>query len=761
MGKEKAVSLVPAIDGVIVKSRLAETSESKRILSNMGRVPLDGIYDIRSSLRKASIGGILAPDEFLRIASLLNATNNMKRFCQQIEEQDFPIIWDLASKLYSLSKLKSTIDECISPDGLIKDSASPELNKARKQIRNKQAELKSKLDQIIRSTVYQKYLQEPLVTIRNDRHVVPVKQEYRSNVPGILHDQSASGATLYIEPMAVVEINNKVRQLQAIEEKEIEKILKLLTESVQEDASLVQMNMEVLATLDFIFAKGKLSVKMDGTEPGVNSAKEVNIYQGKHPLIEGEVVPIDIRLGGDFDILVVTGPNTGGKTVTLKTLGLFTCMSQAGLHIPAREDSSITIFKDVFVDIGDEQSIEQSLSTFSSHMTNIISILMEADSSSLVLFDELGAGTDPTEGAALAMAILEYLYNKNIKAVATTHYSELKAFAYQRERVENASVEFDSKTLRPTYKLLIGVPGKSNAFEISARLGLKREIVETARSFLTQEEVKVADLIKNLEENQMASERERLEAETIKGNLERQLEAIKREKDEIERKKEEVIRSAHLKANEILDEAKKEANKFMKELKQLKTESLEEQKKAAQQGKSKIDQLKQSNQERATEKEKHTESESPKKVNVGDTVYLPAYNQKGEVLTKPNANDEIQVQAGILKLSVKLSEVRLTKEDKKDRGQISTKGIVKEKAMNIKTEVDLRGYKAEQAIYELDKYIDDAYVAGLSFLNVIHGKGTGALRQAITEYLRNHPQVKSIRLGDNSEGGSGVTVVEF
>ncbi|MDW7674794.1 MAG: endonuclease MutS2, partial [Bacillota bacterium] len=555
LGKDLASQLKPITNPKTIKVWLEQTSEAKEIWRFNPMVPLGGIKDVGPHLTKVEKGGILTPQMLFEVGETIGAAHSLKRFCDNLSPK-YVHVKELSDGLVVLTKLEQEIKRCILPEGEVADTASPELNSIRASKRSKQGQVKEKLDNILRSTAFQKYLQEPIVTIRSQRYVVPVKVEYRAQVPGILHDQSASGATLYIEPMVVVEINNELRRLEVREEQEIQRILAVLTKLVNDNLAELEGNLDILAEMDFIFAKGKLSQRMDGGAPALYSDQRVKIIQGRHPLIVENVVPISIELGDSFDTLVITGPNTGGKTVTLKTVGLFVAMAQAGMHIPCEEGSATGIFQQIFVDIGDEQSIEQSLSTFSSHMTNIIGIINKLTPASLVLMDELGAGTDPTEGAALAMAILTYLHQSGAKTIATTHYSELKAFAYANERVENASVEFDSVSLRPTYKLLIGVPGRSNAFEISQRLGLKFEVVALAKNYLSQEQVKVTDLIKNLEENQLISQQERKQAELLHQEVIEKLDFLQHKELDLENREKAVLRKAHEEAAKIYQEAK-------------------------------------------------------------------------------------------------------------------------------------------------------------------------------------------------------------
>ncbi|MFZ5754288.1 MAG: endonuclease MutS2 [Bacillota bacterium] len=760
-GKELAGDLKPSCDIAEVERWLTETTEAKEVLRYYPNFTLGGIRDIRGSLRKAAMGGVLEPEEFLAIGDTIQAAKRIKSFFTG-DGKKYAHIAAYGQNLTTFPKIEEQIKKVITPEGEVNDNASEELARVRRQLRSLQGRVREKLDGLVRSSEMQKYLQDPIITIRNDRYVIPVKQEYRQQVPGLIHDQSASGATLFIEPMAIVEINNEIQRYEAMERAEVIRILRHLTKLVELQHEEMTVTLETLALIDFIFAKAKLSADLDGGQPRMNNKGYVNIVQGRHPLVQGKVVPTTIHLGKDFDTLVITGPNTGGKTVTLKTVGLFILMAQAGLHVPAQAGTELAVFDQVFADIGDEQSIEQSLSTFSSHMTNIIQILDKVDANTLVLLDELGAGTDPTEGAALAMAILDYLIHVGAKTIATTHYSELKSFAYNHERVENASVEFNVETLQPTYRLLIGVPGKSNAFEISKRLGLKPELVEKARSFLSQEEVRVADLIENLETNQLLSEKDRLEAEKLKNLARTKLETLEKREQEFVEKVRRITQKAQEEALEIITRARKESEAILKEVREI-------QKKAQNGSQQEIlalrDRLRE--EEEAVQdklyKEAGEEELPAGDLEPGDTVIIKRLNQKAVVLAKPDHNHEVLVQAGIMKLNLKLRELRKIDEEQKEQVRHKTGAgtIAAAKAMEIKNELDLRGLTVDEAIIETEKYLDDAYLAGLPQAYIIHGKGTGALRSAVSDLVKKHKFVKSARTGGYHEGGHGVTVIEF
>ncbi|GAE87477.1 recombination inhibitory protein MutS2 [Acetivibrio straminisolvens JCM 21531] len=647
----------------------------------------------------------------------------------------------------------------------IADNASPTLANIRRQIRNAQESIKDRLNDIIRSSKYQKYIQEPIVTLRGDRYVIPVKQEYRSEIPGLIHDSSASGATIFIEPMAVVEANNNIRELKIKEQAEIEKILSELTEEVRGIADFLKSNVSILGLLDFIFAKSKFSLDYNCVCPVLNDEHKILIKKGRHPLLDRKtVVPTDFWIGEDFNTLVVTGPNTGGKTVTLKTVGLFTLMTQAGLHIPANEGTGMSIFKKVYADIGDEQSIEQSLSTFSSHMKNIVGILKDVDEDSLVLFDELGAGTDPTEGAALAMSILEYLRNKGSTTVATTHYSQLKVYAVTTKFVENACCEFNVETLKPTYKLLIGVPGKSNAFAISKRLGLFDDIIERAKEFLTKDDIKFEDMLMSIEKNLSQSENEKMRAESYRLEAEKLKKELELQKKRLDETREKFLQEAKAEARKILLEARREAEEIISEMKRLEQEAHNEQRQKEAEAmrlklKRKIDSIE--DILAAPLVPRNTLVKPPENLKPGDSVLIVNLNQKGTVITPPDKDGEAVVQAGIMKINVHISNLKLVDEQKSVLNSSGMGKIGVSKTKSISTEIDLRGYNLEEAIESVDKYLDDAFISGLKEVSVIHGKGTGILRSGIQKYLKSDPRVKSFRLGKYGEGESGVTIVEL
>ncbi len=766
LGKNMAKNIKASSDIEEVEYMQRETQEALKLFIDKGTPPLYGIYDISHELKMAEIGGVLSPGSLLKISDSLRVSRNLKRYIKEVREQgklDYPIVQGLIEDLRTFKTIEEEINNAIVGEDEISDNASGALRSIRRQIMNKNDSIKDKLNSITNSNKYKKYLQDSIVTVRDGRYVVPIKQEYKSYFPGIVHDQSSSGATLFVEPMAVVELNNELRELEIKEKEEIEKILRKLSNLVAEEASSIKNNQKILQRLDFIFAKGKLALEMNGTKPNLNNKGYINIKQGRHPLLKvDKVVPIDIYIGKDFNTLVITGPNTGGKTVTLKTVGLLTLMGQSGLHIPADFDSEIGVFDQIFADIGDEQSIEQSLSTFSSHMTNIVNILEKVDENSLVLFDELGAGTDPTEGAALAMSILEHLLKKNIRTIATTHYSQLKIYALTTEGVRNASVEFDVDTLSPTYRLLIGVPGKSNAFEISKRLGLQDYIINYAKTLVSKESVEFEDVLQAIDRDRKIIEENRFEAEKLKYEVEKLKEELSREKEKTKETKEKIILKAKEEARNILRAAKEESDNIIEELRQISQDIEKERSKKIYQSQEKL-RLKLNEVENSISDDilNVKSNEPPKNLKIGDTVEVLSLNQKGTVLELPDEDGNVVVQVGIMKVNVHISTLKRAESDELDKGKVSTKNIIRTKSANVKKEIDLRGKTLDEALLDLDKYIDDVYLAGIKEAYIIHGKGTGVLRSGINSYLKGHKHIKSSRMGKYNEGGDGVTVIEL
>nr|WP_206529491.1 endonuclease MutS2 [Brevibacillus sp. SYP-B805] len=758
LGKEKAEELLPFTHIEQVRLAQQETGEGATVLRLKGSVPLGGIRDIRGPVQRARLGSMLAPQELLDVASTVFAGRRLKTFLLDLcEDEPLPIIQGKAERIEGLRELETEIKRCIDDNGDVLDSASPELRQIRQEIRQLEARIREKLDQMIRSSSYQKMLMDSIITIRGDRYVIPVKQEYRHVFGGIVHDQSASGATLFIEPEAIVAMNNKLREYRLKEEREVERILYQLTELVAAQVEPLRENIEALAELDFIFAKAQLASSMKAIGPKLNERGYIRLKKARHPLIPHDaVVPIDVELGGDYTAIVVTGPNTGGKTVSLKTVGLLSLMTMAGLHIPAEEESEMTVFSSIFADIGDEQSIEQSLSTFSSHMTNIIQILKTMDERSLVLFDELGAGTDPTEGAALAMAIIDHVIDSGARLIATTHYSELKAYAYDRPEAINASVEFDVQTLRPTYRLLIGVPGRSNAFAIARRLGLSEEIIARAKASISDEENQVESMIASLERNRKKAEQERQSAEALRREAEDLRRQLEEERARFAEEKNRLLAKAEEEARIAVQLAKEEADAVIRELRSMMAEGVEIKEHRLIAARKRLNEA-----VLELEKEKVKKPAKPARagqIKPGDEVMVTSFGQRGTVLEKVSGQ-EFLVQIGMMKMKVKQDDMQVVKPVKTEPMVSYT--AVKRSRGSVKMELDLRGYNVEDGIREIDQYLDEALLAGLHTVSIIHGHGTGVLRKGVHDYLRSHRHVKSFRLGGQGEGGVGATIVEL
>lgn len=766
LGKQMVKNVKPSISIDEIEYLQRETKEALGLIIKNGNPPLFGIFDISYQLKRAEIGGILNPADLLKVSDSLRVSRSLKKYLKQLKEEEmtqYPIIQELIYSLRVLKHVEEEINNAIIGENEISDNASPMLKKIRRQIINKNDSVRNRLNSIINSQKYKKFLQDSIVTMREGRYVVPIKQENKAYFPGLVHDQSSSGATLFVEPMAVVELNNELRELEIKEREEIQKILNELTSLVAAEVENIRNNQKTLQRLDFVFAKGKLALEMNGTKPILNKDGYINIKKARHPLLDTkEVVPIDIYIGKDFNTLVITGPNTGGKTVTLKTVGLLTLMAQSGIHIPADFNSEIGVFDQVFADIGDEQSIEQSLSTFSSHMTNIVDILDKVGQNSLVLFDELGAGTDPTEGAALAMSILDHLLKLNIRTIATTHYSQLKVYALTTDKVKNASVEFDVETLSPTYKLLIGVPGKSNAFEISKRLGLQNYIIKYAKTLVSKENVEFEDVLKAIDKDRKIIEENRFETEKLKDEVEKLKEELTKEKEKTKAQRDKIIIKAKEDARSILRVAKAESNQIVSELRQISSEIERDRNKKIHQAQEKLQSNLDEVESSLSKNVLNVKSkEVPKNLKIGETVEVLSLNQIGNVLELPDETGNVLVQVGIMKVNVHISTLRRAEEMESEKTHTSTKKIIKSKSSNIKNEIDLRGYTLDEALLDLDKYIDDAYIAGLKEAYIIHGKGTGVLREGIKSYIKVHKNIKTFRTGKYGEGGEGVTVIEL
>ncbi|MED4020137.1 endonuclease MutS2 [Priestia aryabhattai] len=761
LGREKVANLIPSTQYEEVVKWQEATDEATTVLRLRGNVPLGGIFDVRPSVKRAEIGGTLSSNELLDVASTIYAARQVKQFIEQVVEDEdlqLPIITEHIEKLMPLPEVEQTIKMSIDENGTVLDGASDQLRGIRQKLRSTESRIREKLESLIRSSSAQKMLSDAIVTIRNERFVIPVKQEYRSAYGGIVHDQSSSGATLFIEPQAIVTLNNELQEAKVKEKQEIERILIALTVQVAEVANELRQNVYLLGELDFMFAKGRYSHELKASKPKMNDRGYIKLVKAKHPLIAQEdVVANDIELGDQYTSIVITGPNTGGKTVTLKTLGLFTLMAQAGLQIPALDGSEMAVFKHVFADIGDEQSIEQSLSTFSSHMVNIVDILQKVDHESLVLFDELGAGTDPQEGAALAISILDQVYERGARVVATTHYPELKAYGYNREGVVNASVEFDIETLSPTYKLLIGVPGRSNAFEISKRLGLSAEVIERAKGYIGSETNKVENMIASLEDSRRQSEHELEEAEQLRKEAQKLHKELQSQIIEFNEKRDKLYEKAEEKAQATVQAASEEAEKIISDLRKMSQKNHELVKEhelieARKRLEDAVPTLEKSKKKPAVPKKQE------RTLQAGDEVKVLSWGQKGTLVERVS-NNEWQVQMGIMKMKVKEKDLEYISSPK----PVETKPLatVKGKDYHVNLELDLRGERYENALIRVEKYIDDALLANYPRVSIIHGKGTGALRKGVQEYLKNHRSVKNIRFGEASEGGSGVTVVEF
>ena len=757
LGKAQAEALRPARALDDVKYRLADTDEAAIVYRLKGSPPMAGIRDVRAALRRAVIGGLLGAGELLDIATTAAGGRRLRRFLAAVNETNpLPQLQLRYEALAELKELEADITACIDEAGDILDSASPELARIRRERRTGEARVREKLDQLVRSSSSQKMLQDQLVTMRNDRYVIPVKQEYRASFGGIVHDQSGSGATLFIEPEAVVQLNNRLRELALAERKEIERILARLTARAAEHADELAANQELLAEIDFIFAKAALAHAMKASLPRMNDRGFIKLLKGRHPLLTGDAVPLQVELGNSFSAIIITGPNTGGKTVALKTIGLLSLMAMSGLFVPAEDGSQLCVFDAVYADIGDEQSIEQNLSTFSSHMTNIISILRDMSPKSLVLLDELGAGTDPAEGSALAIAILDLIHRTGCRMVATTHYSELKAYAYEHKGMINASMEFDIATLSPTYRLLIGVPGRSNAFAIAERLGLDKDVIRQAAGYVGEDDKRVESMIASLEEDRLTAESERKSAERLRHDWETAKQKLERQEEKLEKQKQAALDKAAQEARDIVAHARREAEHIIGELRKMALE---------QSGSIK--------EHRLIEAKKRLEDAAPAarlgeaagrssegdEVQAGDEVHVSSVGQKGFVVEL--GDTEATVQLGILKLKVPLGDLRRIQPAKAQSKTKATPTVTRARETSARQELDLRGSNLEDSLLEVDRFIDEAFMSNLGQIYIIHGKGTGVLRAGIQDYLKRHRLVKQYRLGNHGEGGAGVTVVEL
>ncbi|MFC2948599.1 endonuclease MutS2 [Virgibacillus sediminis] len=754
IGKDLANKLKPSVKMEEVSLLQEETDEAVRILRANQSIPLGGIYDIRESLKRSIIGGVLSPEECLNVANTIYGGRQAKEFIEALEEE-YPILVDLAQRITPLRELERQIKSCLDDHGHVMDSASQKLRGIRSSIRTYESRVRDRLDSYTKQN--SNMLSDAIITIRNDRYVLPVKQEYRGSIGGIVHDQSSSGQTLFMEPAAVVELNNQLQESRVQESREIERILRDLSEQIAGQEGYLEENVKVLAQIDFIFARGKLAQEMKAAKPLMNDRGVIRMEQARHPLIPSEeVVANDVAIGESYTTIVITGPNTGGKTVTLKMVGLCTLMAQSGLQVPALDGCEMSVFDQVFADIGDEQSIEQSLSTFSSHMTNIVDILKEVDDRSLVLFDELGAGTDPQEGAALAMSILDEVIGRGARVIATTHYPELKAYGYNREKVINASVEFNVETLQPTYRLLIGVPGRSNAFDISKRLGLDSSVIDQAKSHIGVESTSVENMIASLEKAQHEAEKDYEEAQRLLEESEKLREELEQKWQQFDNQKEALYKKAEEKAAKALEKAREEAQLIVDEIKSMKTDSQMKEHEWIEARKM----LEEAKPNLSKKQENKTKSRkaSDKELKPGDEIKLLTVNQNGSVLEKVSEREYL-VQVGIMKVKVDRNDLQPLGKQKQSTEK--PMAMVRGSNPHVKTELDLRGERYEDALRQLEKYVDDALLAGYSQVSIIHGKGTGALRKGVQEFAKKHRSIASSRSGGAGEGGSGVTVLEF
>ena len=758
LGKELALNLQIYHDVNIVKQKLAETEEAVNLIYKNSFPSFSDIQDIHIYVINLESSQSLTIKGLLDLNTIFICARDLKTYISKdyINKDDFPILEGLFSSLYTNEGVISKISSSIIDENTIDDKASPELQKIRKKIRNLEQDIRSKLNSMIHSSSFSKYVQENVVTIRNDRFVIPIKEEYRTQVKGFVHDVSNAGSTLFIEPLSIFELNNEINQLRLEEEVEIEKILQQLTSLFYPYIEELKTDVEVIGTLDFIFAKAKYSKAISGITPIINTNKEIHLINARHPLIDkNKVVPISIELGKDFSTLLITGPNTGGKTVTLKTVGLLTCMACSGLNIPADEKSSIFVFEHIFADIGDDQSIADSLSTFSSHMTNIVNITKHANENSLILVDELGSGTDPVEGANLAISILDYFKTIGALTIATTHYQELKKYAMTSSGFENASVEFDVETLSPTYKLLIGVPGKSNAFEISQKLGLDISIIQKAKDLMSSNDITFEELLKNIYDDKQLIEKEKEKILADSEQINNLKEKLQRENLEKEKQEKEIINNAKVKARNILLEAKEDANEMIKELSNIKDSKEINTLRNSFNKKIKDIQL----EPTISNNTSNTNSLSKEEVQPGKEVFVTSFNQNGMILSHVSKNNEVQVQIGSMKINVKLEVLQNSKTHNSNSSKNMHASSHISKSRNIKPEINVIGMNVEEANFVIDKFLDDCSLAKLETVRIIHGKGTGKLKNGIHQFLKNNSHVKSFRLGTFGEGEMGVTVV--
>ena len=766
-GKKLCRDLVPSTDLSTIRTAQRETKDALARLFRIGSTSFGSNRDLGFSIRSLEIGSSLSMSELLKLASFLDNVSRIKTYGKK-EREDLPndSLDAYFEGLTPMTQLANEINRCILSEEEMADDASPKLKSIRRSKLSTNEKIHSQLTSMVNGA-YRTFLQDAVITMRDNRYCIPVKAEYKSQVSGMVHDQSSTGSTFFIEPAAVVNLNNQLKELDLQEQEEIEVILGDLSSQAAVHTSELAADQKIMTMLDFIFAKAKLAMEQNATEPIFNTEHYIQIRKGRHPLLDKKkAVPIDVRLGKDFDLLVITGPNTGGKTVSLKTVGLFTLMGQAGLHIPALDRSELSIFSEVYADIGDEQSIEQSLSTFSSHMTRVVHILQHADADSLCLFDELGAGTDPTEGAALAIAILNYLHDRGIRTMATTHYSELKIYALSTNFVENACCEFDVETLRPTYRLLIGIPGKSNAFAISSKLGLSDEIIHAAKEQISKEDESFEDVIADLEQSRVTIEKEQQEIAEYKERIRTLQEQLQKKNEKIDQAKDKILRDANEKARAILQEAKDVADETIRDVNKAGASAdIKELEKKRQKVRDKINEkngkLALGNTQKKPADQKTVD---PKKLKKGDSVKIISMNLKGIVNTLPDARGNLFVQCGIMRMQTNVNDLVPVKEETITAPALqrtNTGKLKMSKSFSVSSEINLLGCTVDEAIAKLDKYLDDAYLAHLPSVRVVHGKGTGALRSAVQSHLKRLKYVKEYRLGEYGEGDAGVTIVTF
>ena len=762
-----ADELTPLTSEKIIKEELRSTTEAVDLIVRKGPLPTGGLYDIREALLLAKKGGSLTMRQLLEVQNVLGISSEVVAFMHDDALPELKYIGEMVDLIVEFTALEKEISRCILTEDEMADNASPKLKDIRRNIHQQNQAIKNKLSRIITSSSNKTYLQDAIVTMRDGRYVIPVKQEYRSFFPGMVHDQSKGGATLFIEPQGVVELNNKLRELEVEEQLEIARILAELSSRVAEHYREIRSNLELLTKLDFIMAKGKLSCKMHASEPKIDADGELRLISARHPLIEyKKAVPVDIRIGGDYRTLIITGPNTGGKTVSLKTAGLLVMMAQSGLHIPASHASTLPIFGEVFADIGDEQSIEQSLSTFSSHMKNIVSIIDKASYDSLVLVDELGAGTDPTEGAALAIAILERFYDSGALTMATTHYNELKKYALATSGVENAAMEFDVETLTPTYRLLIGVPGKSNAFEISKKLGLSESVIERASEHIKHGDMEFENVISSIEDDKRKAAADRLDAESMRAEIEERLKKLEEKEKAISEKRADIIAEAKREARELLRETKSAVKDVQKDLRRLQKSGAHTNLNtgALEKSRRKINEAEDLVSEKVV-KQVNSEPVSADTLKIGDRVKLLTIGQNGTILSLPDERGNLMINIGALKVKARLQDLMLINEgkDRKPQAKSSSKygSLLRSKSSSVSASINVMGKNLEDALADVEKYLDDVYMAGLDMVSIIHGRGGGILKDGIRQMLKRKKYVDSYGAASYNDGGEGVTIVRM